>query len=355
LPKYVYTGPSITSQLIEILNSVGFNKGKVMIITGSNFTKKIGLDLVKPKIESEGIEVINLSIENFDDLIKNLEDRVSKIKQNNIKLLIGVGGGKVIDCTKILSLFSNKPYISYPTNSSHDGLSSPTFSFIAYLKLKSKYNFEYKLRPPLAIIADTSIIIQSPAEYIFTGIGDLLAKITATRDWRLAHLLKGEEYSEYAASMALMSAKIIEKNINVITKDKEKAVSIIIKALIGSGIAISVAGSSRPASGSEHLFSHALDLLADKEGFKPAMHGIQCGIGTIVMSKLHNLNWKKIKNTLKKAGLPTTSKELQIEPKYLIKALMMANKLRKDRYTILGDTDISYNSAEKLLKETEII
>jgi glycerol-1-phosphate dehydrogenase [NAD(P)+] len=334
---------------------MGYHKGQIAIITGSSFTKKIGLDLIKPKIENEGIEIIDVNIESFNELIKNLDEKRNKIKGNNVKLLIGIGGGKVIDSTKILSLILNKPYISYPTNSSHDGISSPTFSFIAYLKLKSKYNFEYNLKPPLAIVADTSIIAQSPPEYIYAGIGDLMAKITAVRDWRLANLLKGEEFSEYAASMALMSAKIIEKNINVIVKNREKAVAIIIKALIGSGIAISVAGSTRPASGSEHLFSHALDLLAEKEGFKPSMHGMQCGIGTIIMSKLHNLNWIKIKNILKKAGLPTNAEELGIEPKYLIKALMMANQLRKDRYTILGDTEISYNSAEKLLRETEII
>ena len=53
--------------------------------------------------------------------------------------------------------------------------------------------------------------------------------------------------------------------------------------MISSGMAISIAGNSRPASGSEHKFSHALDMIAPK----PALHGEQCGVGTIMMMYLH--------------------------------------------------------------------
>ena len=155
--------------------------------------------------------------------------------------------------------------------------------------------------------------------------------------------------------MALMSAKIIEKNINVITKDKEKAVSIIIKALIGSGIAISVAGSSRPASGSEHLFSHALDLLSLKYGFEPRSHGVQCGVGSIIAMYLHGGDWMRIRSLLLTVKAPVDSKTLGIDKEYLIEALIEASKIRPERFTILSKVKPDREKAEDILTNVYII
>jgi len=116
-------------------------------------------------------------------------------------------------------------------------------------------------------------------------------------------------------------------------------------------VAMSIAGSSRPGSGSEHLFSHALDLIVPKH----ALHGEQCGIGTILMARLHNINWKRIKETLQKVGAPTTAKELGIKPQYIVEALIKASTLRPERYTILDEKKLNYESAEKLAKATGVI
>ena len=93
-------------------------------------------------------------------------------------------------------------------------------------------------------------------------------------------------------------------------------------AMFSGGMAISIAGSSRPASGSEHLFSHALDKILDK----PALHGEQCGLGTIMMMYLHGGDWKAIQESLKSVQAPTTAKELNIADEDIIEALMMAHK-----------------------------
>jgi len=313
------------------------------------------MDIIKPLLENDGYNLEFINIDTFESLIKELQNYFEFIKKNKIRAIIGIGGGKAIDAAKLLASFSQKPFISIPTTVSHDGVSSPAVSYLITLKLNLKYNLKYKMISPYAIIADTEIIKSTDWDSIKAGIGDLIAKFTAVRDWKLANLLNGEEYSEYAASMALMSARLIEKNLPIITKHKESAIPILVKALIGSGIAISVAGTSRPASGSEHLFSHALDILAEKENFKNQLHGIQCGIGTIIMGILHNLNYKRIKNLLAKINFPLTYKELNIDKKYLIKALTIANKIRKDRYTIISNIEITEKVASNLLKKAEII
>jgi glycerol-1-phosphate dehydrogenase [NAD(P)+] len=130
-----------------------------------------------------------------------------------------------------------------------------------------------------------------------------------------------------------------------------ESAAIVVKALISSGMAISIAGNSRPASGAEHKFSHALDILAPK----PALHGEQCGVGTIMMMYLHGGDWEFIRDTLKTIKAPVNASQLGIDPEYIIQALTKAHTIRKERYTILGDRGLTVESAEKLARKTKVI
>jgi glycerol-1-phosphate dehydrogenase [NAD(P)+] len=117
-----------------------------------------------------------------------------------------------------------------------------------------------------------------------------------------------------------------------------------IRPIIISGISMSVAGSSRPTSGSEHMFSHALDVIAPGK----ALHGEQCGVGCIMMMYLHGGDWMRIRTALQKIGAPTSAKELGISNEKVIEALVTAHKIRKDRFTILGNLGLTPEAAEKI-------
>ena len=125
----------------------------------------------------------------------------------------------------------------------------------------------------------------------------------------------------------------------------------VVEALISCGYAMCIAGSSRPCSGSEHLFSHALDMVASK----PALHGEQVGVGTIMMMYLHGGDWKRVKEALQALGAPTTAKELGVSDDAVIEALTIAHKIRPDRYTILGDKGLTREAAERLAVNTGVI
>jgi len=204
---------------------------------------------------------------------------------------------------------------------------------------------------PMAIVADTDVIINSDYRFTASGCGDLVSKFTSVRDWELAHKMKNEYYGEYSASLALMSARLVAKNADVIKPGAEEGLRLVLEALISCGVAMSIAGSSKPCSGSEHLFSHSLDLI-EPNG---ALHGEQCGVGTIMMAYLYNVDWKGIKDTLQKAGAPTTAEELGLESESIVKALVQACNIRPERYTILDEKKLDYDSAEKLAKVTGVI
>ena len=129
------------------------------------------------------------------------------------EVLLGIGGGKVIDAAKLTASYKTLPFISIPTAASHDGISSPRASIKDLEKPTS-----VGTQAPLAIIADINIISKSPYRLTASGCGDILAKYTAVKDWKLAHKLKGEYYGQYAANLALMSAKLVMKNARAIQR-----------------------------------------------------------------------------------------------------------------------------------------
>ncbi|MEM2214239.1 MAG: NAD(P)-dependent glycerol-1-phosphate dehydrogenase [Candidatus Nezhaarchaeales archaeon] len=334
LPKKILIGKNVINNVGDIAKSLGLS-GKAYVLLG-----KTGRNLAAKNVLN------SLTACNYDVVDYNAEEEMLReMLKRRPDLVISIGGGTTIDLGKYVAFKLNAPFISVPTAASHDGIASP---MVSLKSLGSPYSI--KARPPVAIIADVNVIMSAPHKLLASGCGDVLAKLTAVRDWRLAHKLKNEYYGEYAASLAEMSARLVMKCARLIGAHKEEGVRTVIEALVSCGVAMCIAGSSRPCSGSEHMFSHALDMIAPR----PALHGEQCGIGTIMMAYLHGINWRKIRKALKIIGAPTTAKELGIEDEYVVRALVEAHKIR-DRYTILGDTGLTWEAAESVARITGVI
>ena len=151
------------------------------------------------------------------------------------------------------------------------------------------------------------LISEAPYRLQASGCGDLIGKITAVKDWELARDDNNEYFGSYAANLANMSAKIIIENSSKL--NYRANIRTIVEALISAGVASCIAGSSRPCSGSEHLFSHALEYVAKTNC---GLHGERVGIGTIIMSKIHGLDQEIIIKTLQNIKAPTTAKEIDV-------------------------------------------
>jgi len=236
-----------------------------------------------------------------------------------------------------------KSFVSIPTSASHDGIASP------FVSLRGDKPYSIIATAPLGVFVDIAILKKAPRRLLASGCGDLMAKVTAVRDWELARDNVGEYFGTYAANLASMSAKIVIDNSKDFRKNPD--VRMIVEALISSGVAACIAGSSRPCSGAEHLFSHAVDHLKPGIG----LHGEKCGIGAILVAKIQGQDWKKIIKMLKNVGAPTKAKEIGLEPQILAKALTIAQSLRPERYTILSKIRMNEEKAIDLAKSTGVL
>ena len=341
-PREVIVGNGTIEQVSEVSKRLGLTKS-ALIIAGSK-TYDIAGKTVRGLLEREGMDVDNFLVETAT--VSDVKAVEEEIKASNMQVVFGVGGGTKIDVAKLSSARQEVPFISVPTTASHDGIASPLSSVKGFEK-----PFSVMAQAPIAIIADTNIIMRAPHRLITSGCADVIAKSTAVKDWKLAHEEKNEYYGEYAASLALMSAKLVMQNAELIKPKREEGLRVLLEALISCGVSMSIAGSSRPCSGSEHLFSHSLDMIKPNH----PLHGEQCGVGTIIMAYLHKANWKHIKDTLTKLGAPTNAKELNIEREDVIKALFMASSIRPERYTILNRLHLSLEECRKIAETTEVI
>jgi len=342
LPREVVVGNNTLDLIGDICKRLGFFES-AFVVMGQK-TLDIAGKKVMDLLNDDGINVSNIVATscNIEDIVL-IEQKIDELKP---QVVLGIGGGTKIDVAKMSSAHKELPFISVPTTAAHDGIASPLVSLKG---LEKPYSL--MAQSPMAIVADTSVITKSPYRFTASGCADVIAKLTAVRDWKLAHEVKGEYYGEYAASLALMSARLVVKSAGLIKPGEEEGLRVLLEALISCGVSMSIAGSSRPCSGSEHLFSHALDQIAPK----PALHGEQCGVGAIMMARLHNIDWRTIRETLRKVGAPTTAKELGVEPEHVIEALVRACAIRPDRYTILDERALNQDSAEKLAKATGVI
>jgi glycerol-1-phosphate dehydrogenase [NAD(P)+] len=278
-------------------------------------------------------------------------DTVDKLKEKigdkMPDFVIGFGGGRSVDIAKMTAFKIDRPFLSVPTSASHDGISSP---FVSIRGIDKPHSI--RANTPIGVIADTHLMSQAPPRLLAGGCGDLVAKITAVKDWELARDERGEYFGSYAANLAYMSAKIILDESEKLKRRSQFSIRTIVEALISAGVAACIAGSSRPCSGSEHLFSHAVEYVA---GPNFGLHGERVGIGTLMMAKLHDLNWEKIAETLENVGAPTKAKQIKMTEEHVVRALIAAQSLRPQRYTILSKISLDKKSAFELAKSVGVI
>lgn len=240
--------------------------------------------------------------------------------------IIGLGGGKALDVAKYVSFLSRLPYVAVPTSLSNDGFCSPQSSLTIDNRRRSLPS-----AIPFGIVLDTEVCLNAPEILWFSGVGDLVAKFTAVADWKLAFHACGTPVDDFAA---LLSDATVFQFMARPVRDPD-GIQLLGTALMLNGIAMAICGSSRPASGSEHLISHALDHLSAR----PRLHGLQVGVATYLISRLQNQHSDGIAQLFEATGFWRVIAADPFNRNEWLEAARRAPEIKSDFYTVLSSRD----------------
>lgn len=197
-------------------------------------------------------------------------------------IYLAVGSGVINDLVKWVAYLREKPYITVPTAASMNGYGSANVA-ATIDGLKVLFHAE----APKAVVVKPDIIISAPNELTASGLGDVLAKPVSSADWKLNQFLFGEYYCQYAVDLLKELEPVYLNNPEKIKNKHPEGFRALFEALFYSSIAMTITGTSSPASGGEHLISHTLDILAGRDGVQHDLHGRQVGVGSILTAALY--------------------------------------------------------------------
>jgi len=265
----------------------------------------------------------------IDDAVRLADE----MKSGRYDAVVGLGGGKVIDCAKYSAARIGLPMVAVATNLSHDGICSP----VSILDNDAGRG-SYGVPTPIALLIDLDVIREAPVRFVRSGIGDAISNISAVADWELSHRVNGEKVDGLAAAMARQAGEAVLRHPGGAGDDG--FLTVLSEGLVMSGIAMSIAGHTRPSSGACHEISHALDLLYPR---RAASHGEQVGLGAAFAMHLRGdqQGSRLMAGTLRRHGLPVLAEEIGFSDEEFVRAVEFAPETRPGRYTILEHLQLS--------------
>ena len=339
IPAILKVGAGALDYIGSYLQEEDFKNA--VIYFGNGLIELFGMK-VMDSLKAAGIEVLEyreIDTVCIDDIVE-----MAFTLPGRVQAIIAIGGGKVIDAGKYAAFLRNLPFISVPTSSSSDGFSSASASLIVEGKRTS-----VPARLAYGIIVDTQVIRTAPERFIYSGIGDMVSKITALYDWQFEAAAGYTKVNDFAVMIAKKAVNsFVRTPFQSITE--ELFLRELLDSLAMSGIANEIAGSSAPTSGSEHLISHALDKLLEQ----PQLHGIQVGIATYLMALVQEHRYVRVNTIFTDTGFWDYVAALGMKKEDFRRAIDLAPSIKPHRHTYLHEEQYR-ETAKRLLEEDEIL
>ena len=299
--------------------------GHVAVVVGPGLGEEV-LAEVKPALENCVVHFVS------GGSVAAALGLVDELREGSHDAVVGIGGGRTLDVAKYAANQAGLPMVSVATNLAHDGIASP----VASLEDDDGRKGSFGVHIPIAVVVDLDYVGRSPEEQLRSGIGDALSNLSALADWELAAEDRGEPIDGLAAAFARSGAESLLRGEDGLGSGAFHRT--LAEALVLSGLAMAVAGSSRPCSGACHEISHAIDALYPQQ----ASHGEQVAVGALFASFLREDGlFEPLGAALRRHGVARVPADLGLDDEQFGAAVAKAPSTRPDRYTILERLELA--------------
>lgn len=255
--------------------------------------------------------------------------RIAELIAAGADAVVAVGGGRPIDVAKAAAFMSDVPVVVIPTQLSADGIASP----VSVIREDGGDVVSERAQLPIAVLADLELLAGAPIHFARAGVGDLLGNRTAIEDWRIAAAAGEDQLDDFAALLSSCAHLLVE-GLDLsplargdLTIDLARR---LLDGLVLSGLAMEIAGSSRPCSGSEHLISHALDALEPGT----ASHGEQVAFGTLIATALQGGDLEHVRAQIEAVGMTGALNGFGLKTERLAEVIKYGPATRAGRFTV---------------------
>jgi glycerol-1-phosphate dehydrogenase [NAD(P)+] len=293
-------------------------EGHVLVAVGPGLGEEVAAKL-GPSLGNARVQAVE------GGTVDAARELAAELRQSWFDAVVGIGGGRTLDVAKYAASLAGLPYVAVATSLAHDGLASP----VASLEHDGRKG-SYGVHMPLAVVVDLDFVRRCPRRQLAAGVGDALSNLNAVADWELAARENGEAVDGLAAAIARSGAEsLLHREDDLLSEDFLTSLA---QSLILGGLAMAVAGSSRPCSGSCHEIAHALDELHPGD----RRHGEQVAVGALFGSYLRGDPLTgALDAALRRHGVPRVPGDLGLSEDQFAEAVVHAPQTRPDRYTIL--------------------
>lgn len=261
--KTVEIGKGVITKLPELLSGY---KNIVFVADGNTYkaagkrVETLISDKIRGRIVFNGDKIL-IPDERAIDAVRGCAD-------SRTDLIIGVGSGVINDLCKYVSFTLGIPYYIVATAPSMDGYASVGAALILGGMKVTK-----NAHVPEGIVADTDVLKDAPMDMILAGYGDIIGKYSCLSDWKLSALINGEYICDFVIAETYEQVNNTRKLASRLGARDSESVKTLMEALVAVGILMAYVGNSRPASGSEHHFSHYFEITGIVKGEEYLPHG----------------------------------------------------------------------------------
>jgi glycerol-1-phosphate dehydrogenase [NAD(P)+] len=339
-PLTIEISDGALDRLGSVVSDARISGGQLAVALGGGIGPQL-VDRVRTALPTADILTIDAGSQ---EAALALADR---LKTNAYDSVVGIGGGKVLDTVKYAATLQGMPMVAVATSLAHDGLASPISTLT-----RNGTSMSYGVHTPIAVIVDLGLVLQSPAEQVRGGIGDVLTKFSAIADWNLSHDMSGEPVDGLAVALARTGADAVLHHPGTIAD--ADFVATLANSLILCGLAMNVAGSSRPASGACHEIWHAMSALYPGQ----VSHGFGAGMGALFATFLRAragdgdmTSFDRLGAALARHDLPRVPSHVGLTSEQFVAAVEFAPATRPGRYTILEHLALDTGAITTAVKE----